>query len=245
MTEPIDLLVLSPHLDDAILSLGALLHHRRQQGERVVVLTLATASPELPLSPLAQELHRDWGLGDDAMARRRQEDLEACAELDLEAWHWDEPDALYRRTSDGAPLYPTLDALFGPPVEDDPTLEHLTKRLRALSPATTLCAPLSIGGHIDHRLTRAAAERVFGRDLAYYEDFPYAQSFKARFRTLGFARGLRSHAFHPEATDLEAKCRALACYCSQMGSAFPDHDTLRAKVQRFAERRGERLWHPT
>ena len=81
----IDLLVLSPHLDDAALSLGAHLYTLARRGVRVSVLTLATADPADGLSPLAEDLHRRWGLGADAMAVRRGEDLEACRVLGVEA----------------------------------------------------------------------------------------------------------------------------------------------------------------
>src|SRR4030042_1789814 len=40
-------------------------------------------------------------------------------------------------------------------------------------PDAEVYCPLGLGGHVDHRLTRAAAEQT-GRPLWYYRDFPYA-----------------------------------------------------------------------
>ena len=43
---------------------------------------------------------------------------------------------------------------------------------QALPGDAELVCPLAIGGHVDHRLTRLAAEST-GRRLWYYVDYPY------------------------------------------------------------------------
>ena len=76
-------------------------------------------------------------------------------------------------------LYPALERLFGavaPPEEG--LIAALAARLAELAElagepgSTRIVAPLGVGGHVDHRIVRAAAERAFGAALLYYEEFP-------------------------------------------------------------------------
>lgn len=58
-------------------------------------------------------------------------------------------------------------------VHGDPLLDELTNELRALAvDDTCVLAPL-LPVHLDHALTRAAAERATPANVAYYEDRPY------------------------------------------------------------------------
>jgi len=241
----VDLLVLSPHLDDAVLSLGGHLDTLARRGARVLVLTLATADPAAGLSPLAADLHRRWGLGADAMAVRRGEDLEACRLLGVEALHWPLTDALYRREPmQGDPLYPTLHSLFGALQESEKSrTAELAERLCQLPPADRICAPLAIGRHVDHRLTRLAAELAWGHRLEYYEDFPYARNLHARLRVPRWPWSWRVRVQPLASQALAAKCRAIACYRSQLGTVFADRKEVKKQVEAFARRRGgEKLW---
>ncbi len=242
----IDLLVLSPHLDDAALSLGGHLDVLARRGARVLVLTLATADPVGELSPAAVDRHRRWGLGADAMAVRRAEDLEACRILGVEAVHWPFTDALYRRQPrQGAALYPTLRSLFGPlhPADRD-RAEELAEQLLQLPRAARVCAPLAIGRHVDHRLTRLAAELAWNpRSVEFYEDFPYARSLRARLRVPRWPWAWRAWTQPLEAETMAAKCRAILCYRSQLGTVFTDSGDAKSQVEAFARRRGgEKIW---
>ena len=50
------------------------------------------------------------------------------------------------------------------------------RRPCTLPAARQLVAPLTVGQHVDHKLTQLAAEEAFGSGvLLYYEDYPYAQ----------------------------------------------------------------------
>jgi LmbE family N-acetylglucosaminyl deacetylase len=241
----VDLLVLSPHLDDAVLSLGGSLDTLARCGAQVLVLTLATADPLGELSPSAEDLHRRWGLGADAMAVRREEDLKACQMLGVEALHWPLTDALYRRESlHGEPLYPTLRSLFGSLHEADRgQATALAERFLQLPPAERICAPLAIGRHVDHCLTRLAAELAWGKRLEYYEDFPYARSLRARLRVLRWFWPWRGRTQSLTPASLEAKCRAIACYRSQLGTVFANPQDMEKQVRAFARSRGgEKLW---
>ena len=83
-------------------------------------------------------------------------------------------DAIYRRGPGGEALYPDAASIFGRMhPADDSRVEELAASLRQAIPQdAAMYVPLALGGHVDHRLTRLAAERL-GRPLWYYRDLPY------------------------------------------------------------------------
>ena len=105
-----------------------------------------------------------------------------------------------------------------------------------------LILPFAIGGHVDHRLTRGIAETVCaGQEVAYWEDFPYlARLFRPGPRP---NTGWQSELVKLSAEALEARCRAMADYASQVRTMFGDEARMRRRVQRAVRRRGgERYW---
>jgi hypothetical protein len=146
-------LVISPHLDDAVLSVPGRILDLAAQGERVVVLTV-------------------FSEGDEGYAARRAEDRAALASLGAEPLHLGLLDAPYRRGAERSFRGLVLAAL-GP--EDDDAAEVariVADRAEALAPETILL-PLGAGEHIDHRIVHAAEGRMKG-PVGFYEDRPYA-----------------------------------------------------------------------
>ncbi len=244
-----DALYLSPHLDDVALSCGGQVFQRVRRGERVVVATLAAGDePPEVVSGLAATLFRAWGLHPGAvMVTRRREDEEACRILGAAPIHLDLAEAIHRlHPATGEPLYPTLGRLFGrPDPVEAPLADRLAARLRELPAAARVFAPLGIGGHVDHRLTRTAAERTFGDRLAYYEDYPYAERPWARLRAARGRRGLAPEVLPLEEAALAARIGAIGAYGSQIESLFGGVARVEARVRRFVARAGgERVWRP-
>lgn len=260
---PLTHILLAPHPDDAVLSLGGALHHLAALGHRTVVVTLCTGQPPPgPLSAFAQELHDRWA--PDArtppapaalVARRRAEDLAALHHLGAQAVHLDLPDCIYRRNpATGQALYPNRNALFGPL---HPAEHNLARRLAAR--LTTLLrgfgrhhlyAPLAVGHHVDHQLTRRAAELASGL-YAYYEDYPYTalpeNPWPNPDLTTAHGRPLHPTLLPLTAANLAAKIDALNHYASQISSFWSDSDAMAAAVRAFALRTGgdapaERIW---
>ena len=168
-------LYLSPHLDDAVLSCGGLIASQVAAGEAVVVLTACAGDPPPgPLSDFAQELTLRWGKGLAASPARRAEDRVACGRLGASVIQLEVPDAIYRRQADGTGLYSSEEAICGPlHPADKPLIGTLAARIAETCPeGARLYSPLGVGNHVDHRLTRLAAERVRS-GLWYYPDFPY------------------------------------------------------------------------
>ena len=241
-------LVLSPHLDDAALSCGGRIARDSRAGALVEILTVfAGDEPAASASPLVDRVFGLWKLPEgQVMASRRAEDLRAGERLGARAVWWSELEAIHRRDpASGAPLYVDLRQLYGPVAPAESALvESLAARLAALPPADRVAAPLGVGGHIDHRILRAAAERAFGGRLEFYEEFPYVLW---KWLALRKARGARrfwaAESTALEAGDVDARIEAIGCYASQVKPMFGDPARMAASVRRHVRRAGgERVW---
>jgi LmbE family N-acetylglucosaminyl deacetylase len=250
-------LYLSPHLDDAALSCGGLIARQTRCGDEVIVLTLCAGSAPASLSDFARFQHARWLAGTDEtdpMALRRREDEAACARLGARPLHLPFLDCIYRQDAEGHWLYPDEAALRGSPhPADDPVAWQaaLESWLEQLQP-DFVYAPLAIGNHVDHQLTRQIADRwvTAGRPVLFYEDFPYSEAVTALWYSLNrqpewaWVRRL----WRLEDAEVEAKVTALACYRSQVAVLFPN-DGLRPRVlaqlaRTGAPDRAEVLWQP-
>ncbi len=160
--------MISPHFDDAVLSVGAYIAGRVAAGERVRVLTVYTSGP-----PVERLSGRRRVFGD--YATRCAEDDRALAILGASADRIGLRERLFRD-----PLPRSGLAVFRvPPRADD--LTELPAVLRVVTevlgdPDTRVLAPLGIGGHHDHvevavAAMRAAADPSVRGRLSFYEDF--------------------------------------------------------------------------
>lgn len=149
------LVVVSPHLDDAVLSIGATLAHLAHHQVRVEVLTVFGGDPEQHRAPGASNRRAGFPTTGEAARVRRAEDDVACGRLGVQARRlpFDDDEAAPR---DAALLRPALaDALRGADV--------------VLLPGSPLVHP-------DHVLvSRVAATQVSaGTAVGLYVEQPYA-----------------------------------------------------------------------
>jgi LmbE family N-acetylglucosaminyl deacetylase len=238
---------LSPHLDDAVLSCGGQIFQQTDAGQRVLIVTITAGDPPLEsFSAYVQSLHERWQLATDAVAARRAEDLAANHILGADALHWSLPDCIYRfELASKMPLYGSDDDIFGDIHPSERRLvEELAEQLGELPPHDQLFAPLVIGHHVDHQLTRLAAERCAGENLFYYEDYPYAQ--KPGALELVIPPGSPAWQAEPIALTeaaLQAKIEAILAFRSQLSTFFVDRADLERQVRGYAASAGgERIW---
>lgn len=146
-------LIVSPHLDDAVLSVGQLMAGRP-------AMTVATVFSGIPRDcDMLTTYDRDCGFGSAAQAvsARRDEDRNALRHLDAHAAWLDFPDHQYDQPANEAAIVDALDA-----VVDD------------VAP-TLLIGPLGLI-HEDHYAARRAFQRLAttsGIEAWIYEDLPY------------------------------------------------------------------------
>ena len=255
---------LSPHLDDAVLSCGGLIHQQVKAGQRPLVITLFAGPPpsNADLSEFAQFQHARAGHPEDLITARWAEDQAALALLGADYLRLNYPDCIYRgRGRAGRPdmngdpgwYYASEQALFGPvhaaeqglPGELAATLNEMVP----LGDGQMLYAPLTVGNHVDHQLAFAAALmlRTQGRQVRFYEDYPYARNTDA-LSTAVAARGAQawqSVVMPLDEDDLAAKFQAIACYESQLKVLFGNQETMAVQVRDYVKAvGGERLWQP-
>jgi hypothetical protein len=144
--------ILSPHLDDAVLSCWHVLDGRSE----VTVVNVFTGSP--PQGAPVAYWDRLTGARDSVqrMRERHAEDRRAMAMTGRRALHLDLLDKQYRR--------------------GDPCAEQLRHRLvEVLDPHATVWAPAGLRHHRDHELVRDAALELAeaGWSVAIYADLPH------------------------------------------------------------------------
>ena len=244
-----DTIILSPHLDDAALSCGGQISQMTSSGQSVLVVTLMAGDPPATdMSCFAQMLHDRWELQTEAAAIRREEDHAACRILRAECLHWAIPDCIYRHDPlSGESYYNSNQDIFGPVHQGEKALQDkLTEKLAKLPEHDRVLAPLTAGNHVDHQLTLLAAENCYGKDLIYYEEYPYAAEPGVVEKVIAAGR----ESWQPQTIliskeAMEKKNEAIAAYASQMSTFFLDRADLERQVHNYAQLvGGERIWRP-
>jgi LmbE family N-acetylglucosaminyl deacetylase len=242
------MIFLSPHPDDAVLSCGGWIYKLAQNGERPIVMTIfgGDRPTDVPLSDFARSLQKRWQLSDDAPARRRDEDRAACDRLGCYLIHLPFADAVYRMGGQG-PLYDSEETIIGD-VRDEEIVDRVAwavdARLRQVANAR-LVVPLTAGQHVDHVITRRAAERL-KVELIYYEDYPYAEQPERMTHVWGTDEWV-SEAIGLSEAALDAKIEAFLLHRSQISTFYRDDDEVRQRMRAYAELAGqgqaaERYW---
>ena len=141
------MVVLSPHFDDAIFSLGQHLIDWIKQGKKIKVINVFTKKI-------------DKG--------RESNDRDIMVFLGLETENWG--------LVDGASRIGWNKLLSGEILnQDKKTLSYLEKKIMDIG-ADVIVAPRGVGGHIDHVLVREAAKKIKNNKVIYYVESPYLWS---------------------------------------------------------------------
>lgn len=247
---------LSPHLDDAALSCGGLIAQQTEMGEAVEIWTICAGDPPPgPFSPFTEELHTRWQTGREATALRRQEDLVSCARLSANCRHLPLPDCIYRQagvdywrktdlalpaasTAQTTFLYPNREAIFATlHPQESGLVDRLAQELRgALPPDAELVCPLTLGGHVDHQLTRIAAESL-SRQMWYYADYPYVMEHSEQIASLEASGWLRQW-FPISQAAVETWLQSVAAHQSQISTFWPDLSAMQVAIRAYFDQFG-------
>jgi LmbE family N-acetylglucosaminyl deacetylase len=233
---------ISPHLDDAVLSVGGLIHEQSQAGVQVEIWTILCGfPPDEELSPFAQLLHYSWGISNtgDLIRARREEDLRACKIVGAAPVHFDFLDCIYRRGKNDEWLYGDI---YAPVHEDEADFPaRIAESISArLEPTDQLVCHLGIGSHVDHVLVRRAVD-LLQRHILYYADIPYL--FKSPGELSLHTAGMKENAYAVGEAGIKSWQEAVAAYASQIESLFESPDAMRSQIHQYwAEIGGSRLW---
>jgi LmbE family N-acetylglucosaminyl deacetylase len=234
---------LSPHFDDAVLSCGGLIRKQTRKGVPVEIWTICAGdAPPGPLSLLAMDCHQKWGIesAEDVVAARRLENQQAADLVGAETVDFSIPDCIYRRSPTGDLLY--SEEVFVPihTFEKDLHLEISAVLGSELQPEDTVVSPLAIGGHLDHVITRRAAEAL-DRPLWYYADIPYLINQPGMLVPL--TEGMKEALYPISKKGLAIWQSGIAAYATQILMLFESGDKMQEAIRLYWENNhGIRLW---
>jgi LmbE family N-acetylglucosaminyl deacetylase len=235
--------VLSPHSDDAALSLGGTLALAARQGLDCRLVTLFSRSRRT----------RSGGIELDetsVTAMRKEEDRAFTSLLgDAECFWCDLPDPSVRLPDSREHWYeprPFSDRECG-------YVDDVTEFTRRHSDGRLILAPAGLGANRDHLIVRAAALRLAhaGHRVILYEDLPYASRIRRRVLVEVLAEFAAGEGMTAEARAVShallcvRKRRALLAYRSQVNRDIVDRVLLYSlRVGRFVTS-AERVWNLT
>jgi len=237
---------ISSHFDDAVLSCGGLIWEQTQKGMPVEIWTVCAGdAPPGPLSLLAVVCHQQWGIesAEDVVAARCLENQEAATLVGAETVNFSIPDCIYRRSPTGELLYP--ENVFVPiqPFEKNLDVEIAATLTSELQPDDRIVSPLAIGGHLDHVLTRLAAEHL-DRPIRYYADVPYLIEHPEMLAPA--TEGLKETLYPISEKGRGVWQSGIAAYATQILILFETEEKMREAIRLYWEnQRGVRLWCAT
>ena len=243
-----DWIYVSPHLDDAVLSLGGLIWEQTNAGFDVSVWTVCAGDPPPgELSSFAASLHERWGVGEDAIEKRRNEDIISCTRVGANYYHFDVPDCIYRLSpKTGEYLYASEKALWTAiHPEESQLINKLGRRLQEKLPVNSnLVCPLGIGSHVDHKLTvaviRSALEKMgegVKPQVYYYAEYPYVLDNAAKIDEKFFDSNL----FPISPQGIRAWQEAVISHGSQISTFWSNVDEMKTAIQSFHDQ-FEGIW---
>ncbi len=107
-----------------------------------------------------------------------------------------------------------------------------------------LVVPLALGGHVDHRLTRMAAEQIIQPTVQrwYYADYPYVLKAEAELQGLRQC-GWYTISFPLSEAGLSVWQEAIAAHNSQISTFWPDLPAMHTAIQAYYQQNGGlQLW---
>lgn len=221
--------VLSPHLDDALLSCGNLLRQIATHST-VTIINIFTKAHHGPYTFSAKKFLHASGFQDakELFKTRKKEDMTALTTIGASVITLDLVDGLFRKTykqtffSKFIPefhhIYPTYRWHIVHKVStQDTASKHLQKRLEKVLPKNSiLLVPFAVGNHVDHVITRDVAERNF-KNIIYYVDFPYILYTNKPLKTPKQYKKIVTK------VDMKKKAKLIQMYASQLKSLFENN----------------------
>jgi LmbE family N-acetylglucosaminyl deacetylase len=227
---PSSVLVVSPHLDDAVFSLGAAMHRMARRGRRVQVVTVMAGDPASATPAGPWDRRAGFATAGEAARSRREEDRRACSLLGVRPLWLSFPDEQYRQDLDGQEVWGQLAPLAAEAAE-------------VFVPGFPLTNP-------GHRWTAELVLENAPPDaaVALYAEQPYATWEGTVGAPLpGWPFVSAPGPWRPLASsgaDRLAKLRACRRYRSQLPVIHPRPASLALKVWRFEHAHGGELVAP-
>jgi LmbE family N-acetylglucosaminyl deacetylase len=221
-----DIVILSPHLDDAVLSLGEHILRWKRSNKKIHIVNIFSVFQGKKLPKYTREYLHASGENDvSSFAKKRTtEDKKALEQLNVTWQNLNLIDGGFRLFENEI-IYKTSNELFSGKISplDNNLSNEITLKLQSLiSSDSAIYLPYGIGKHADHLLVRKCAELLFKKPY-YYADMPYALS-KSNWnpsQSLFFIKNLYSAQLSSQ-----QKKKILNCYNSQISILFKRYPTV-------------------
>lgn len=178
------ILVLSPHLDDAVLSCADYCLKKKQEKFEIFVVSIFTKFNQSNYlsSDAISYMHSSGANKPEQFEKnRKKEDQKAMNFLSFSYTYLNFVDAGFR-TNGNKPTYKTYKQLFSGQIAktDLKLITKIKSKIKNFNKNyEEVLIPYGIGNHADHIITRKTAELVFDeKKIKYYLDQPYALKIK-------------------------------------------------------------------
>lgn len=244
------ILIISPHLDDAVLSCGDLINKYVKEGHMVDVLTVFSGSADkTSLSEAAKQFHSNCFLDHNAMLFRKIEDKKAHELLGCNSLYLDELECLYRHDSFGY-LYPNLNDIYHLEyIREKKNIENLSKRLRYIvKKYDVIFAPLGLGNHADHLLINSVVKKLnIISKLYFYEEVAYVCYYYRKNNISNWGKNMKYKLIQISDEDYNLKISAILLYRSQLNILWENRIQFESDMETFSNKYGNgryvRVWY--
>ena len=239
------IVILSPHADDAIWSLGGAIPGLQSYGGVTVVTVFNAVPTDDALEVLAKLPAERWRYLPTSAIRQR-EDSKATFSVGSDVTCLPFVDAAIRLGKEGF-RYLEISDLFGTIHPEDTGLVPLVQKglQDILTGSDMIFAPLGLGGHVDHKIVREAAKGL-PLDVTYYEEFPYAingSDMEISRQAHEVSQNLKPYVL---SCDLNIWQASASHYRSQVRRLFGNADMFKSQLSQYAHRYGAqpccRIW---
>ena len=237
---------ISPHLDDAILSCGGIIHSLKSSGHIVEIWTIFAGLPDNMLyTDFAKSLHKRWKLdGQNPIISRLEEDKNACKILGAKSKYFNFFDCIYRLNENGHPLVTKEEDLFQDVTGNQLLLvKEIAKSIyKKLPENAILISPLAIGNHVDHQIVKMGLTSHIYPKFSFYADYPYVVKESSSFDPTSIIDLQEENIFLMD-SDLEKWKFAVSAYKSQISTFWNGNIEMFQKIDDYASLGGGRkLW---
>lgn len=238
-------LILSPHLDDAVLSCGDLISKYVKEGYLVDVLTIFSGSEDKEnLSTAAKQFHSNCFLDHNAMLIRKEEDKKAHDFLGCNSLYLDKLECLYRRDNLGY-LYPDLNNIYHLEYNrEKENIKCLSNELQDIAKNYDIVyAPLGLGKHADHLMVNEAMKLIDGNyELYFYEEVAYVCYYYRSNKFSDWGKGMKNKLIEISDDEYDKKISAILLYRSQLRILWENRIQFESEMESFSKNYGNRRY---
>jgi LmbE family N-acetylglucosaminyl deacetylase len=213
-----NVLVISPHIDDAALSVGGIIHKGTRLGKSFTVLNIFSRQEFQTGIRVPEECIHDIAAAEDEIAGRclGYESINAGLKGAAERYN--------------LPMNKFIGLEIGDIIssrefsKDAVTVKNILKQQLEQKEYHCIMSPMGIGGHLDHLIVSYAVHLLItdneldSKGLVYYEDLPYSMAFPWLIdkRSQPLFYGLEEKQLIDIKGELTAKIAALRVFCTRI-----------------------------